>query len=183
MSSAAAPGPAPRKTGLVWAQTSNGVIGAAGDMPWHLPEDLAHFKRTTSGHPLIMGRRTWESFPPKYRPLPDRTNIVITRQKSLAGAPELDGAVVLSSLEEALEAAAQAPGAEQIWIIGGGMVFEQAMDRADTAVVTVIDLELDGDTFAPALTGWRRTAVEPAEGWHESRNGTRYRIEHWEKPA
>ena len=79
--------------GLVWAQTSDGVIGKDGDMPWHLPEDLKHFTRLTTGHPVIMGRKTWLSFPDKYRPLPGRTNIVITRQTSWASTPEAEGAV------------------------------------------------------------------------------------------
>ena len=79
--------------GLVWAQTSGGVIGKDGDMPWNLPEDLKHFNRLTMGHPVVMGRKTWLSFPDKFRPLPGRTNIVITRQKSWADTPEAEGAV------------------------------------------------------------------------------------------
>jgi dihydrofolate reductase len=81
--------------GLVWAQTPDGVIGKDGDMPWHLPEDLKHFNRLTMGHPVVMGRKTWLSFPDKFRPLPGRTNIVITRQKSWADTHEAEGAVVV----------------------------------------------------------------------------------------
>ena len=88
--------------GLIWAQTPDGVIGKDGDMPWHLPEDLRHFTRLTTGHPVIMGRKTWLSFPDKYRPLPGRTNIVITRQKRWADTPEAEGAVVVPSLDDAL---------------------------------------------------------------------------------
>ena len=79
--------------GMIWAQTVDGVIGRDGTMPWHLPEDLAHFRRTTQGHPVIMGRRTWESFPEKYRPLPGRTNIVVSRQDP--DPAEYRGAVVV----------------------------------------------------------------------------------------
>jgi dihydrofolate reductase len=99
--------------GMIWAQTENGVIGRDGGIPWHVPEDMAHFRATTTGHPVIMGRRTWESFPEKFRPLPDRTNIVLSRSGT-----DLPGAVVVDSLDAALEAAQAGPGAEEIWIIG-----------------------------------------------------------------
>ena len=89
--------------GAIWAQTDAGVIGRAGDMPWRAPEDLAHFKAVTLGAPVIMGRRTWESFPPRFRPLPGRTNIVISR--SVSEAEERDGALWVPSLDAALYAA------------------------------------------------------------------------------
>jgi dihydrofolate reductase len=156
------------------------VIGKDGDLPWHLPEDLAHFKRTTKGHPVIMGRRTWDSFPAKFRPLPGRTNIVISgspeRREELANS----GAVAVGSLEQAIAEAASSPGSEEVWIIGGGEIFRNATALANTAVVTVIDLETDGDTFAPMLgPGWTFDAADPAEGWLTSSNGTRYRIALW----
>src|SRR6478672_6390738 len=109
--------------GLVWAQTNTGVIGQAGSMPWHLPEDMAHFSRLTAGHPVIMGRRTWDSFPAKYRPLPDRTNIVISRSPQRRAALEAGGAIVVGSLPMALAEARRHPGAEELWIIGGGEIF------------------------------------------------------------
>lgn len=139
--------------GLVWAQTKSGVIGKDGAMPWHLPEDLKHFSQlTTGGHPVIMGRKTWLSFPPeKYRPLPGRTNIVVTRNADWASTPEAQGAVVVSSLDAALLESQFAPGGQKVWIIGGGEIFEQSMGIADLAVVTIIDAELEGDTFAPEL--------------------------------
>src|ERR1700712_3211251 len=120
--------------GLVWAQTSTGVIGEAGSMPWHLPEDMKHFSRLTTGHPVIMGRKTWESFPDKYRPLPGRTNIVITRHEGWAGTPEAEGAVAVRSLDDALLESQFAPGQEMVWIIGGGEIFTQSLDLADVAV-------------------------------------------------
>src|SRR6476469_9045604 len=137
--------------GLVWAQTSTGVIGKAGAMPWHLPEDMSHFTRLTTGHPVIMGRKTWLSFPDKYRPLPGRTNIVITRQKSWAETPEAEGAVVVPSLDDALLESQFVDGGETVWILGGGDVFRQSTELANVAVVTTIDVKADGDTFAPEL--------------------------------
>lgn len=166
--------------GLVWAQTPAGVIGMAGDMPWHLPEDLKHFNRLTSGHPVIMGRKTWLSFPDKYRPLPRRTNIVITRQKSWADTPEAAGAVVVSSLDDALLESQFAPGSEMVWILGGGEIFRQSAELANAAVVTTIDVTADGDTYAPELSAaWAATTASPADGWLTAVNGTRYRFTSW----
>ncbi|NKX51830.1 dihydrofolate reductase [Arthrobacter deserti] len=170
--------------GLIWAQTTNGVIGKDGGMPWHLPEDLAHFKRTTAGHPVIMGRRTWESFPARYRPLPGRTNIVISRSPQRRAELEAGGAVVAGSLPLALAEARRHPGAEQLWVIGGGEIFQLAAEEASSAVVTVIDMESDGDTFAPPLgAGWVLEDVSPGAGWDTGANGTRYRIARWVRPA
>lgn len=165
--------PAAPRIGMIWAQARGGVIGAGGDMPWHLPEDLKHFKRTTSGSPVVMGRRTWESFPPRFRPLPGRTNIVITRDTL-----ELPGAVRARSLPEALELAATEAGEDgTTWVIGGGSIYADAIEVAEQLVVTEIDLEVDGDTLAPEIPAeFSVTAAEPAEGWHEAANGLRYRI-------
>ncbi|HEY8295715.1 MAG TPA: dihydrofolate reductase [Micrococcaceae bacterium] len=166
--------------GMIWAQTESGVIGRDGTMPWHVPEDLAYFKRTTAGHPVIMGRRTWESFPARYRPLPGRTNVVITRRRDWASTPEAAGAVVVHSLDEALEAARSAPGAGEIWILGGGQLFAEAADVAGLAAITVLDSAAGGDTFAPVLgPGWTLAASDPAEGWHRSAGGTGYRFTRW----
>ncbi|MUK02616.1 dihydrofolate reductase [Vibrio cholerae] len=163
--------------GLIWAQTENGVIGKDGGIPWHVPEDLAHFKATTTGHPVIMGRRTWESFPSTFRPLPERTNIVIT-----GSGADLPGAVVVPSLEAAFDAAQASPGAEEIWVIGGGRVYADAMQRANAALVTVVESTAEGDTLAPALgTEWTLAALSPESGWLESSNETRYRISLWTK--
>lgn len=147
-------------------------------MPWHLPEDFEHFRRTTEGHPVIMGRRTWESLPERFRPLPGRTNIVIT--SGLAW--QADGAQKASSISDALATAAGLPGSGQVWIIGGGMVYREALlhGAASTAAITVIDTEVEGDTYAPELgPDWELTGSAPAEGWNIAANGTRYRIEAW----
>ncbi|MGY3320042.1 dihydrofolate reductase [Arthrobacter sp. TE12232] len=168
--------------GLVWAQTSTGVIGKSGTMPWHLPEDLKHFSSLTAGHPVIMGRKTWESFPEKFRPLPGRTNIVITRQEAWGGTPAAAGAVAVRSLDDALLESQFAPGNEMVWIIGGGSIYAQALDLADVAVVTTIDTTAEGDTFAPELGyEWAASASLPANGWLTSASGTRYRVTLWRR--
>ncbi|MDQ0735843.1 dihydrofolate reductase [Arthrobacter agilis] len=165
--------------GLIWAQTENGVIGKDGGIPWHVPEDMAHFKATTTGHPVIMGRRTWESFPLRSRPLPDRTNIVVSRSGT-----DLPGAVVVGSLDAAFEAAQAAPGAEEIWVIGGGQIYADAMERANAALVTVVESATEGDTVAPSLGAeWALAALTPEAGWLESSTGIRYRISLWTRSA
>jgi dihydrofolate reductase len=142
------------KIALLYAQSRNGVIGHGGSLPWHLPEDLAHFKRTTMGAPVIMGRKTWDSLPPRFRPLPGRRNIVITRDAQW----HADGAERAGSLDEALALGA---GAETIWVTGGAEVFRLALPRAHVAVVTQIDADFEGDTAAPHLdAGWREVARE-----------------------
>lgn len=137
------------RIGMIWAQATGGVIGRDGTMPWHLPEDLAHFKTTTLGAPVIMGRRTWESLPETFRPLPGRSNIVVTRTLGY----QAEGATVVSSFESALSHAGDAgEKPEAVWIIGGGQLYREAMPRATELVVTHIELEVpDGDTFAPEI--------------------------------
>jgi dihydrofolate reductase len=149
------------KLGLLYAQSRNGVIGRGGALPWHLPEDLAHFRRTTMGAPVVMGRKTWDALPPRFRPLPGRRNIVITRDARWQAA----GAERAGSLEEALALGADAA---TVWVTGGAEIFGLALQRADVAVVTEIDADFDGDTHAPALgPEWRETARER----HVSANG------------
>jgi dihydrofolate reductase len=139
---------------LIWAQAANGVIGDRGTLPWHLPEDLAHFKRTTLGAPVLMGRKTWDSLPPRFRPLPGRRNIVITRDPLWQGL----GAERAGSLDEALALAADADTA---WVTGGAEIFRLAVPRAHLAVVTEIDADFEGDTQAPELgPAWREVARE-----------------------
>jgi dihydrofolate reductase len=152
------------KLGLIWAQARDRVIGRDNGMPWHLPEDLAHFKRTTLGAPVIMGRRTWDALPPRFRPLPGRRNIVITRDAQWRA----EGAERAGSLDEAVALCA---GVERAWITGGAEIFRLALPRADLAVVTEIDAEFEGDTHAPELgPQWRETARER----HLSKTGLAY---------
>ena len=123
---------------IVVAMTNNNVIGQDGDMPWHLPADLAHFKKLTSGHVILMGRRTWESIG---RVLPNRLNIVITRQKNYIA----EGAIVVHSLEAAKKAA----GDQRIFIIGGGQIYKEALPLSSCLHITRIDASLVGDTSFP----------------------------------
>ncbi len=160
------------RLGLIWAQARGGVIGKDGGMPWSVPEDLAHFRAATTGSPIIMGRRTWESFPPRFRPLPGRRNIVVTRSSEWAA----EGAERAGSLDEALGFAASAPDAATVWVIGGAGLFAEAIGRADILEVTELDLEVDGDTFAPVREGWAVAGIEPADGWSVSRTGVPYRF-------
>lgn len=137
---------------IIFARARNGVIGKDGQMPWHLPEDLAHFKQQTGGAPVLMGRKTWDSLPPRFRPLPGRRNVVITRQADWQAA----GAERAASLQDAVALCADAA---EIWVIGGGEIYAQALPLAQRAVVTEIERDFEGDTFAPTLNGsWRETA-------------------------
>ncbi|MEE6176343.1 dihydrofolate reductase [Mycobacterium sp. 050134] len=151
--------------GLVWAQSTSGVIGRGGDIPWHVPEDLARFKQVTMGHTVVMGRRTWESLPANVRPLPGRRNLVLSRQADFSA----DGAEVLPSLERALTD-------PEAWVIGGQQIYLLALPHASRCEVTEIDIELtrdDDDALAPVLDeAW---AGETGE-WQVSRTGLRYRF-------
>ena len=149
---------------LIFARASNGVIGKDGGLPWHLPEDMAHFKRTTSGHPVIMGRKTWDSLPPKFRPLPGRTNIVVTRQPGW----QADGALRASSIDDAL---ALCPADSDAWVIGGAQIYRESLPLAHSAVVTEIDADFEGDAHAPQLgPQWRETRRER----HTAANGLNF---------
>ncbi len=129
---------------MIYARAANGVIGCNNAMPWHLPEDLAHFKRLTHGWPVIMGRKTWDSLPARFRPLPGRTNVVITRQADWQHA----GALATASLFDAL---ALCSFAEEVWIIGGAQIYAQAEPFAERIEVTEIAQDFEGDAFAPQL--------------------------------
>ena len=155
------------RIGLIWAQASNGVIGRDGIMPWHLPEDLAHFKSKTTGGTVIMGRKTWDSIPEKFRPLPGRRNIVITRQAKWRAK----GAETASSLQEALTLS---PPTLRTWVIGGAETYAQALPFASTAVITEIENTFSGDAYAPMLgPEWVETEAGP---WQLSQSGLRYRF-------
>lgn len=149
---------------LIYARAANGVIGINGQLPWHLPEDLAHFKRTTLGCPVIMGRKTWDSLPPKFRPLPGRTNVVVTRQQDWKEI----GAQPASSLREALLLCEQSA---DVWVIGGSQLYALAEPLANSAVVTEIDQDFAGDAYAPRLgPRWRETARQS----HTAASGLTY---------
>ncbi|CAH0126327.1 Dihydrofolate reductase [Microbacterium oxydans] len=154
--------------GLIWAEANGGVIGAEGGMPWHVPEDLAHFKEVTLGSPVVMGRKTWDSLPERFRPLAGRENIVITRQQDWSAA----GARRAATVAEAVR------GLDRVWIIGGAEIFRQVIGDADRLEVTELDLEVDGDAYAPSKVGWR--LIDEGE-WQTSRSGVRYRFLGYER--
>lgn len=131
------------------AMAENRVIGINNRLPWHLPADLRHFKALTTGHPILMGRKTYQSIG---RPLPNRTNIVITRDRSLS-AP---GCVVVASLEEAVQEAMKS-GSGEIFIIGGAEVYRQLMPEIHRIYLTIVHQEIEGDTWFPELAAgeWR----------------------------
>jgi dihydrofolate reductase len=163
------------RLGMIWAQARDGVIGADGGLPWHLPEDLAHFKARTAGSTVVMGRRTWESLPERFRPLPGRRNIVLTTRTDY----DAPGAEVVGSLDAALD-----PAADEVWVIGGATVYREAIRLADRLVVTEIDASHPGDVRAPDIdAAWRRTASDPADGWHKSSTGTPFRVSTYERAA
>ncbi len=145
---------APARLHLIYARAANGVIGKDNTLPWHLPEDLAHFKRTTLGCPVIMGRKTWDSLPPRFRPLPGRANIVVTRDTGWRA----EGALVAHSIEGARELC---PAGSDAWVIGGAQIYAHALPLASTVVVTDIARDFEGDAFAPTLgPEWRETVRE-----------------------
>ncbi len=160
--------------GLVWAQSTSGVIGRGGDIPWRVPEDLARFKQLTMGHAVVMGRRTWESLPAGVRPLPGRRNVVLSRQ----GGFIADGAEVVDSLEQALT------GTESgVWVIGGEQIYLLALPRAARCEVTEVEIDLvrdDEDALAPVLD---ETWLGETGEWRVSRSGLRYRFHSYCRPG
>jgi dihydrofolate reductase len=151
--------------GLIWAQSTSGVIGRDGGIPWRLPEDQARFKELTMAHTVVMGRLTWESLPAKVRPLPGRRNVVVTRQADYMA----DGAEVVTMLEDALTG-------DETWVIGGEQIYALALPIAKRCEVTEIEVDLprdDGDAVAPVLDeSWLGTEGE----WLTSSSGLRYRF-------
>ena len=141
------------KVSLIVAVSKNGVIGKDNDLIWHLPKDMQFFKETTMGHHVIMGRKNFESIPHKYSPLPNRTNVVITRQADYTA----EGCVVVNSVEAALQIAKQNGDAEP-FIIGGGQIYKLALEAnlADKIYLTKVHHSFEGDTFFPELnTEWK----------------------------
>ena len=151
-------------TALIWAQSTSGVIGRDGGIPWQLPEDLAHFKELTMGHTVLMGRRTWESLPARFRPLPGRRNVVLTRNPQY----KAHGADVVTSLDALSE--------PDTWVIGGSEIYHLALPAATRCEVTEVEIDLrleDEDALAPMLDeSWIGTAGD----WQDSSSGLRYRF-------
>jgi len=157
---------------MVWAQAVGGVIGAGGALPWHLPEDLRLFRALTLGSTVVMGRRTWESLPPRFRPLPGRRNVVLSTSLD----PATPGAEVVRSVDEVLALT------DDLWVIGGGAVYATFLPHADEVVVTEVDTDLPGDTWAPPLgPDWELGTRLPADGWAGSDGGLRFRVSWWRR--
>jgi dihydrofolate reductase len=150
--------------GLIWAQAANGVIGRDNAIPWHLPEDMAHFRAVTTGATVVMGRRTWESLPPRFRPLPNRRNVVLTRDESWTA----EGAEVAHDLASVLHG--------DVWVIGGADVYGAALPVADVVELTELRAEIAGDVYAPELdSAWALESSDPESDWHDSSTGVHYR--------
>ncbi|MFI7600541.1 dihydrofolate reductase [Actinoplanes sp. NPDC049681] len=150
---------------MIWAEARGGVIGADGGIPWRVPGEQKIFKDRTMGATVVMGRATWDSLPDRVRPLPGRRNVVLTRRPDWS-AP---GATVVTSVDELLA------GHEDFWVIGGQSVYTALLPHADHIVRTRIDLEVEGDTYAPPLgSQWQVTA---AGDWQTADNGVRYMVE------
>jgi len=157
---------------MVWAQATGGVIGADGALPWHLPEDLRLFRALTLGSTVVMGRRTWTSLPARVRPLPGRRNVVLSSTLD----PVTPGAEVARSVDDVLALDGD------VWVIGGGEVYTALLPHAGEVVVTEVDAQLPGDTWAPALgPDWAPGARVPGTGWVESAGGHRFRVCQWQR--
>lgn len=160
------------KLSLVAAVARGGVIGREGRVPWHLPEDMKRFRELTTGHAVVMGRKTWDSLPDRFRPLPGRRNIVVSRDPGWRGG----GAERAASVEEAL---AQLEGEQRVFIIGGAEIYAAALDRADELFLTEVDLDVEGDTFFPP---WERSAFRVASREeHVSADGVRFAFAAYER--
>lgn len=161
------------KISMIAAMAHERVIGKDNQMPWHLPADLAHFKRVTLGKPVLMGRKTFESIG---RPLPGRRNLVLSRNSDY----RVDGVEMISSLEEVISRL-QGEGVEELMVIGGGYLYEQLLPKADCLYLTRIDLVVEGDTRFPAFddSQWQRIACEshPAD----EKNPHPYSFETWQR--
>ncbi|WP_349568669.1 dihydrofolate reductase [Azotobacter salinestris] len=161
---------------LIAAVAANGVIGRDNRMPWHLPADLKHFKATTLGKPVVMGRKTWDSLG---RPLPGRLNLVVSRQPDLA----LEGAEAFTSLDTALDRAdawARAQGAGEIMLIGGAQLYAETLPQAERLYLTRIDLAPEGDAFFPDWNpaDWRLASREEHPATADAPG---YAFEVWER--
>jgi dihydrofolate reductase len=148
------PGP---KLVLVAAVARNGAIGLGNQLLWREQQDLQHFRALTLGHPVIMGRKTWDSLPPRFQPLPGRRNVVLTRNATL----QVQGAETAASLDDAL---ARLAGTEQVFIVGGAQLYALALPRADALVLTEIDVALEGDTHFPSWDRARFSEVSRRPG-------------------
>ena len=164
--------PAPPRLALIAAVARNRAIGRGNTLLWTEPADQRHFRQATMGCPVVMGRRTWESLPPRFRPLPGRRNVVVTRNAAYTApgaetAPDLDAALALAGA-----ATAGAAPADRVFVIGGGELYALALPRADELWLTEIDADLDGDTFFPPFD--RAAFDEVSRQPQQAADGTRF---------
>ncbi len=162
---------------MIAAVAENGVIGAGQAIPWRIPSDFAYFKATTMGKPLIMGRRQFETVG---KPLPGRTNIVVTRQQGY----QPKGVVVVDTIEAALaraEEVAEADGADEIMIIGGGELYAQLMDEADRLYISHVNLRPEGDVLFPAIDPQRWAVVREPQVIPSEKDSATYRVKVYER--
>lgn len=147
---------------LIAALASNRAIGKDNELLWHLPEDMRHFRETTRGKPVIMGRKTWESLPESFRPLPGRHNIVVSRDP----AYQASGATLAGSLADALRQAEAKSTAEEVFVIGGATLYRQALPLANRLYLTEIEQDFDGDVFFPDVQpqDWDEISRQPSQG-------------------
>ena len=147
---------------LIAALASNHAIGKDNELLWHLPEDMRHFRETTRGKPVIMGRKTWESLPESFRPLPGRHNIVVSRDP----AYQASGATLAGSLADALRQAEAESTAEEVFVIGGATLYRQALPLANRLYLTEIEQDFDGDVFFPDVQpqDWDEISRQPSQG-------------------
>jgi dihydrofolate reductase len=157
---------------IVVAHSTNRVIGRDGDLPWHLPADLKHFRELTIGGTVVMGRKTYESLPDAYRPLPNRRNIVLSTDPDYRA----DGAETLPSLEAALE-----NGGGDCFVIGGGATYDQALAITDRVYTTEVEAAVEGDTLFPHLSTDEWHCVHSSKPMHE--NGYRFSFKRYERAA
>ena len=151
----------------------NRELGKDNRLLWKVPGDLPRFKALTTGHPVIMGRKTFESLPPKFRPLPGRTNIIISSNPSF----QPDGVIVVQSIDEAIKKATDAPGSEEVFITGGGSVYAQAIEKADRLYITVVDASTDADTFFPEYSLLFTNVISKEQNEAEGLHYTYYILE------
>lgn len=155
---------------MIWAMGNNGVIGKDNGMPWRLPKDMAFFKEQTTGHTVIMGRKTWESFNGK--PLPNRKNVILTRKEQT-----FDGADVIHSVEEGIEMAKE----QALFVIGGATVYKAFMPYADRLIVTKINETFDGDTFMDEVDLEHWELVKEIPGEKDEKNPYDYAFQFYER--
>ncbi len=153
------------RVSLVAAVARGGVIGHDGTIPWRLPEDLRHFRELTTGHPVVMGRRTWDSLPDRFRPLPGRRNVVVTRDPAWHAA----GAERAASLDDALRRLQELP---HVFVVGGGQLYAAALPLADELLLTEVDVLVEGDAFFPPFD--RTVFQEESREQHVSETGVPY---------